>query len=83
MRHPYRSQDFEDDGASFRVRRDRELRRREMPLIVQGENRVARWLRLSSPVKIFVTIFFGLTVFFFAYFVIGFGALFIYAALTQ
>lgn len=54
-----------------------------MPLIVQGENRVARWLRLSSPVKIFVTIFFGLTVFFFAYFVIGFGALFIYAALTQ
>lgn len=75
--------DFQDDGASFRVRRETELRRRYAPVIIQGENRFARWFRQSSPVKIFATIVIGGVLFFVAYFVLAFGGLIIYDALTR
>lgn len=75
--------DFQDDGASFRVRREAELRRRNAPLIVQGENRLGRWFRRTSPVKIFATIVLGGAAFFFAYFVLAFTCLIIYDAITR
>lgn len=75
--------DFRDDGASFRVRRDMELRRRDLPLIVQGEFRVMRWLRQASPIKIFATIVVGGALFFVAYFIIAFGGLVVYDAVTR
>ena len=73
---------FEDDGASFRVRRKRELETR-FRVIVQGEGWFKRWLRKSSPIKIFASLVIGGVLFFVAYFILAFGGLILYDALTR
>jgi len=73
---------FEDDGASFRVRRQRELAMR-YPVIEVGQGRLKRWWRQSSPAKIFISLIVLGASLLFAFIALSIAALLIWDRITR
>lgn len=59
--------DFEDDGASFRVRQERRTHIRQQPPVVRHSQSFRAYFRTMTPGRLLALIFFGLPLCFLAF----------------